>query len=179
MVLLTVLATLPVILLLTQQNPFSTFLFFLHFLLYIPAVIILHTISLLAIIDVVEGDHSVIHSIHHAINIFKKHWLSTLEFAMILFLIVLLAGILMIILLTLLSIPYALLYTSSLLTGSLSFFLLINSFFALLALAFIFLCGSIIVTFQYSAWCLFYKRSVHRIHGNKAISKFQRLFGFV
>jgi len=175
--LLTVLATLPTILLLTQQSSFASFLFFIHFLLYIPAVLILHTIFLLAMIDVVLGNHPVLHAIHHAVHIFKKHWLSTLEFACILFSIVLFVGILMVMSLALLSIPYTLLFTSSLLTGSLSLFLFINTFFAIIALLFILLCGSIIVTFQYSAWRLFYARAVHRIHGNKTISKFQRLIG--
>lgn len=172
---LMLITTLPIVLVIMSPSPFASFLFFIHFLLFIPAVIVLYTISILAIIDVVEADRSVLHGLHHAFTIFKKHWLATLEFGFILFSVVLFVGALIVALFSLLSIPYGIIYTSLLLTGSLTLFLITNIILGMLVFIFLFICGSALVTFQYSAWYFFYKRATHRVHGNRMLSKLRRM----
>ncbi len=174
--LLTALTTLPILLFLLNGNVLSSSLLFLHLLLFIPGVIILHILSMLSIVDVVEADHHAFEAIRQALRLFKKQWLTTIEFGFLLFTIVCLAGLCLVTLLILLSIPYSFLFTLTFISGSSSLLLGLNLLLLLFILALIFTVGGALVSFQYHAWCVFYKHATHRIHGKKAFAKILRLF---
>lgn len=172
--LLIVLTTLPIFFYLSQATTFASNVLFVHFLIFIPVIIVLHILSMLSIVSVVDQNMHALPAIEQAIAIFKKHWLATIEYGFILFAIVFSSALLFIGLLSLLSVPYSLIYNLSLFSGSTILFILVNILFAFVVTA-IFLCfGGIAVTFQYTAWRTFHKRAIHRTFGFRPFSKIWR-----
>ncbi len=177
-IILITLTTLPVFFYLTQASAFSSNLLFIHFLIFIPAIIILHILSMLALVSVVEENTHALHSIERALKIFKTHWLSSLEYGFILFLIVFGVGLMFAALLSLLALPYGVINNLALFSGSVAFYFVINVLFAFALGALLLIFGGIVVTFQYSAWRIFYVRATHRVFGLKPFSKIWRaLYG--
>lgn len=174
--LLVSLMTLPLLLLYIQTTHYHAWLFFILMIIFLPAIIVVNTISVLALMDIVHKGKRAIGAIEHAWRIFKKQWLAAFEFGFLLFLIVFGAGVIMISLLMLLSVPYAIIYTITLLTGSFGFFLFANVTFVLLVFLLFLFFGGGAVTFQYTAWYQFYKRASHRTHGKIHFSKYLRWF---
>jgi hypothetical protein len=173
-ILLIALTILPVFFYLTEASKFSSNLLFVHFLLFIPAIVILHILSMFALVSVVEENTHAIGAIERAMSLFKTHWLASLEYGFILFLLVFGSGLVLAALLSLLSFPYSLIYHLALSSGYISFFFTVNIMFAFLLGAILFIFGGIVVTFQYSAWRTFYKRAAHRVFGLKPFAKIWR-----
>ncbi len=177
-IVLIVLTTLPVFFYLTEASAFSSHLLFFHFLIFIPAIIILHILSMLALVSVVEENTHALGGIERALSLFKTHGLASIEYGFILFLIVFGCALLFAAFLSLFTIPYGIIYNFALFSGSIPFFFTMNFLFALILGALLFLFGGIVVTFQYSAWRSFYKRAAHRTFGLKPFSKILRaLYG--
>ncbi len=175
-VLLVCLTTIPMLWYYAQSGTYSFSIAFFQILFYFPAVLVLSILATLAVIHIIETESTVSEAIRTAWNMFAAHWLATLEYAFLLFCLVSLASLLLLGLAVLLSVPYALIYTASLLTGSFLVFLIANTLFGLFSLAVIFICGGALVTYQYSAWYLFYKRTEHPSHQKKPIAKLLRIF---
>ena len=175
MLILVVLMTLPLLLVSLSTNLGHSLLFLALMLLFIPATIILNIVYMFALIDVVETDAHPLSAIHTGLRLFAKQWLATLEYGIILFLLVFGAGLLLLIGVSLLLVPLSIVYAATLLTGSFSFFLAFNVVAALLVFAIILTFGGACVTFQYSAWYHFYKHGLHKVHGKKVFSKILRL----
>jgi hypothetical protein len=173
---LSMLMTLPLVLLFIETTQYNAWVFSLLMLVFLPAVVIISIISMFALIDIVENNHGPLHAIEYGFQIFKRQWLATFEFGMLLFFIVFGAGIGLLILTALTAIPYAVLYTLSVLTGIKALFLTVNIFFAVGLLFLLLFFGGATVTFQYTAWYLFYKRAVHKRHGQTYFSKYLRFF---
>jgi len=171
---LIMLMTLPLVLLYIQTTQYNAWIFFLIMILFLPAIIIVNIIAMLALIDVVHKGHGALHAIEYALRLFQKQWLATLEFGILLFLLVFGAGLLFIGLLTLFTIPYSILYTVALVSGSINLFLITNVLAALAILFAILIFGGAAVTFQYTAWYQFYKRARHKTHGKMHFSKYVR-----
>ncbi|MBI2474889.1 hypothetical protein HYV69_00465 [Candidatus Uhrbacteria bacterium] len=173
--LLITLLTLPVILFIQNNSAFASTILFIHFFIFIPAVIILHIISLLALVDVVENKSNALNAFHTALHIFRKQWLATIEFGAILFAILFVAIIVLLSVFILISIPFAYINTVILIIGSPILFLIMNSITGILMIAVILTFGGALVTFQYSAWKFFFKRATHHIFGDKVFSKLWRM----
>ncbi|MBI4714272.1 hypothetical protein HY771_03770, partial [Candidatus Uhrbacteria bacterium] len=172
---LTVLLTLPVLLFLQNNNDLAPTILLIYFMIFIPAIIILHIISILALVDVVETKSSALDAFHTALRIFKKQWLSSIEFGFILFVILFTAIVILITILILLSIPFGFIGTAILVSGSPFLFFIFNILTGLFLLALILVFGGALVTFQYSAWRFFYKRAEHKTFGLKPFSKLWRM----
>ncbi|MBI5793521.1 hypothetical protein HZA87_00310 [Candidatus Uhrbacteria bacterium] len=172
---LILLMTLPLFLLYLQSTSQGATLFFTLILIFITLLIIVNIVYMFALMDIVDGNRHPLDAIATGWKLFARQWLATLEFGILLFLLVALAGLVLIGLLFLLTIPYAFIFTTTLLTGSSMFFLVANTLFGLLLIAFILAFGGAAVTFQYSAWHQFYLRGLHRTHGKKVFSKILRL----
>ncbi|MBM5789640.1 hypothetical protein FJZ23_00910 [Candidatus Parcubacteria bacterium] len=167
-------ATLPLVLFMVE-GPSAATAAFLSLMLYIPAAIVLHILTMLAIIDAVEANAGASHAIAHALSLFRRHWLSAAEFGLLLFLLVLFATLLFIALLGALSLPYGLAYTASVAKGSTALYLLTNAVAGLIMVVLLAAFSGASVTFQYGAWRLFYARAVHPLHGKKPFAKLWRL----
>lgn len=172
---LTTLLILPVFLFIQDNGNFASTILFFHFLIFIPAVIILHIISLLALVDVVETNSNALNAIYSALHVFRKQWLATLEFGFLLFLILVIAVFGLLATMVLLSIPFGYFNSLVLLVGSPLLFFVMNIITGLLMIAIILAFGGALVTFQYSAWRFFYKRATHKTHGIKLFSKLWRM----
>ncbi|MBI4437995.1 hypothetical protein HY631_03545 [Candidatus Uhrbacteria bacterium] len=171
---LMMLLTLPLFFFYTTFTSVSVVLFFLITLIVIPALTAVNIVYLFALIDVVHGDRHPLDAIAIGWNLFKRHWLATLEYGLVLFLLVFAASLLLIGALLLLTVPYAIIFTTTLLTGSMTFFLIANVLFGLLVIVGLLAFGGACVTFQYSAWIQFYARGLHKTHGKKIFSKILR-----
>lgn len=170
------LTTFPMLLFYAEHASYSLTIAFFQILLFFPAVLILSILSILSVIHVIETESTVSEAIATSWKIFQTHWLATLEYAFILFCLMSLWCLGLLGLMVLLSVPYALVYTTSLLTGSFVVFVIANVLYGLFALVVVFGFGGAMVTFQYSAWYLFYKRTEHRSHPKLPIAKLLRMF---
>jgi len=175
-IILTGLTSLPFLFFFLNTSPYSFWIVFLQTLVFLPLIVVLNIISIIAIIDGVDRKTNPLEALSTAIHLFKRQWVATLEFGLILFLLVLLGGISLIVLSGILLIPYALVYTAALLTGSLSFFFIANTLFGLCFVILVFFFAGAIITFHYTAWHRFYKRAMHKQHGSKVFSKILRFF---
>lgn len=174
--LLITISTLPVWWFYAQSSSLSLFVVFIQLLIFFPAILILNILALLSIIHIIETGVSVSQAIHVAWNIFKKHWLASFEFAVILFFLISLSGLLLLGIGIILSVPFAILYSTTLLSGSLALFFIANIIFGLFALLIVLFFGGSVVTFQYAAWYLFYKQTGLEIHIKNSLSKILRVF---
>lgn len=154
---------------------FSSTLFWLHLYIFIPTVVILYILSILALCDVVESKSHALNAFETALKIFKTQWLATIEFGFLLFFILLIAIFVFLAALILLSIPFSLINTIVLIIGSPILFFIVNTLSALFVLALVLSFGGALVTFQYSSWRFFYKRAVHKSYGTKLFSKLWRM----
>ncbi len=168
---------LPMLWYLTTASSNSFLFTFAELIIFFPLILIINIISFLAIIHVIETEATVREALTDAWSLFTKHWLATFEFAILLFLLIALSGFVLLAITIFLTIPYALIYSLSLLTGSFIIFVIANVLFGLFALAIVFTFGGAIVTFQYSAWYLFYKQADLPLHKRLPIAKTLRLFG--
>lgn len=175
-ILLTGLTSLPFLLFLTSTSPQSFWIVFFQTLVFLSLIVLLNIVSIIAIIDSVDRQSRPLEALTTAVRLFKHQWVATLEFGLILFFLVFLSGIALLVLSGILLVPYALVYTAALLTGSLSFFFIANTLFGLCFVVLIFCFAGAIVTFHYTAWHRFYKRAMHKQHGSKVFSKFLRIF---
>ena len=175
MLLLTVLMVLPLLLVSVSTTLGHSLLFLALMMLFIPTTIVLNIIYMFALIDVVATDAHPLNAIHTGTRLFAKQWLATLEYGLILFLLIFGAGLLLLVALCLLLIPLSILYTATVLSGSSWFFLAFIVVATLLIFAIILIFGGACVTYQYSAWVAFYKHGLHRVHGKKVFSKILRL----
>lgn len=168
--------TFPMLWYYTQTASYNFFIAFLQILIFFPAVLFISILSVLSVIHVIETESTVLEAVQKTWHIFKTHWLATLEYGFILFCLSSLSVFILLGIVILLSVPYALIYTMSLLTGSFVIFVIANILYGLFALAIVLLFGGGIVTYQYSAWYLFYKRTGHPSHPKLPIAKLLRMF---
>ena len=171
------LTTLPMLWFYLATSTYSFLIAFIQLLIFFPVVLVINIVSLLSVIHIIETGATVHEAVSDSWKMFKSHWLATIEFAVILFLIIAASAIGIFALILALSVPYAFIYSASLLTGSFAVFLITNVLFALLTVLIIFALGGGIVTFQYAAWYLFYKQSGLPMHSRMSLSKTFRLFG--
>jgi hypothetical protein len=177
MMVLIMLLTLPLFLYFISTTTYSTALFFVTTVILVPAVIIVNIIYMFSVMDVVHNNAHPIDAIHHAVRLFKKQWLATLEYGLGLFFIVFCAVVAISLASLVLMIPYSVIFTATLLSGSMTLFTIVNVILAMGSFVVLLALGGVIVSFQYSAWYLFYKRALHRTHGKKVFSKLLRITG--
>ncbi len=176
MTVLTVVFSLPVLLYIIKTSVFSFSLMFLQTLLFIPLIILINILAMITMIHIVDHGSSIVNALHVALKVIHKQWLAAFEFGLLLFSIVLFSGITLLLASTLLLIPYALIYSAALFTGSYQIFLAANVIFGILFLVIIVAFAGGIVSFQYNAWYRFYQHAIHKNYANIAFSKLLRIF---
>ena len=172
--LLIVVTAIPMLWYFAETGRYNVLIGFFQTLILFPGALIISIISMLSVIHLIETECTVREAVQDSWNVFTKHWLATFEYALILFAFSALACLVILGIIVLLSVPYALVYTLSLLTGSFVIFVITNVLYGLFALAVVLACGGCMVTYQYSAWYLFYKQTEHRNPVFAPISKFLR-----
>lgn len=167
--------TLPLWLISVSNASQHAVLFFTLTILLIPLLVIIHIVYMFAMIDLVEKRAHPIDAIVNGIRLFSKQWLATFEYGLLLFFIIFGAGLLALSAMTLLMVPYTFLFTAILFTGSAPLLLASYALFGALVIGIFLAVGGAFVTYQYSAWYLFYRRGLHKVHGAKPFSKILRL----
>ncbi len=171
---LLVITTLPVFWYFMQTSTYSTSVVFIQLVLFIPAVIVLNIISILSIIHIVHANENAYEGIRKAFKIFSKQWVATFEFAFLLFITVMLAVLTLLVAVLLLGIPFSILYSATLFSGSLALFFIFQSLVGLFIFALLLAFGGAVVTFQYAAWYQFYIQVSSKTHKHKSLSKIVR-----
>lgn len=173
---LVALTTLPLLLLVTSGQYTDALIYFLTFLIFFPAIILVQIISVLAAVDIVRRKKSVFEAIHQAAILFGRHWLVTFELGLILFLLVFAAGLAVVAGLVLLVIPYTIFLILALKTATLVIFILVHiiGFTALATLLLAYLGAA--TTFQHTAWLMFYDRALKKGGRGRVIAKLERLW---
>ncbi|NQV90093.1 hypothetical protein HQ487_01650 [Candidatus Uhrbacteria bacterium] len=169
------LMTLPLLLISVSSAPAYGALFFVLLVIFIAASIILNIIYIFTLIDIMESDVPVLQAIHTSIRLFLKQWIAAFEYGALLFLLVIGGTCLFVLFLALLLVPYSILFSVIILSGSSALFLTFNILSIFVLIAFVLMFGGACVTFQYSAWYNFYTHGLHKTHGKKVFSKLIRL----
>jgi hypothetical protein len=134
MAILLMLMTLALFFVSMHVSAFSLFVYVLLMVALIPAIIVVNILYMFALLDVVHNDVHPLYALEQGWNLFKKQWLSSLEFGLLLFLITFFVGVGVMVALLLLMLPYALIFTTTLLSGSFTYFLVANITFGLILL---------------------------------------------
>lgn len=173
---LVLITTITLLTFMSQTDVVNAILYVIFFLIFFPLVIIVNIIATLAIVDTVKMKTHTLDAIHRATEMFAKHWLVTFELGVIIFLTVFAAGILGIVALLLLSVPFTILVVLSLLTASPFLFILMNFLTIITLFLLIFVFAGAAVTFQYSTWTHFYENASKKSTQSMVRSKIHRLW---
>lgn len=145
----------------------------IFFIIFIPLAIALSFIIKYAIAYVVIKRVNFIEAIKSGWQLFIKNWLVSLEMAIILFLINLVIGLILVLVFLILAVPFTFLAMLFYKFASLLGFWLVIVFAVFLFFAAIVLVGSVLSTFQISAWTGLFIELV----GKGGVSKINRIMG--
>ena len=142
------------------------------FVILVPIAIIISFIIKYALAFVVLKDQRAGEAFKSGWKLFWNNWLISIEMAIILFVFTMIAGLAMFLLVSIVALPFILLtflFILASLAGATEIIVIIGS---LLALAVIFLVGSFVGAFQWSAWTLLFQR----LTKGKELSKLVKIF---
>ncbi|HBA36544.1 TPA: hypothetical protein DCZ15_01565 [Candidatus Falkowbacteria bacterium] len=156
---------LPLLLMVIQGGTILTIVYIVLFVIFVPLAAGLSLMVKYAIAYQVLDDYSFVASLEKGWKLFKKHWLVSLETAVILFLVNFLVGLALLLLIGVFLLPLLLLGILFELGG----LVILTMFLAIVLIIFI---GSFLTTFQISAWTgLFLQLSETNV-----LAKLERLF---
>lgn len=158
-------ASLPLLFLVISDNYAFVIVYTILFTIFVPVAVSLSLIIKYAISDCVLEDNRMITSLKNGWKLFKKNWLISLEVALLLFFISFLASF--VLLLTIFIVFFPIFWLS--LAFSLTWLSLI---ILIIGLIIIIIFGSILTSFQITAWTNLY---LH-LKENKGIAKLERIF---
>ncbi len=139
-------------------------------LVVFPLTIVISTLFMLASADMVQKNTHALDAVHHAVRAWRAHWLAAFELGLILFVSMIATGILFVLSVALLSIPFAVVVSVALAFANATAFLIVNVLGAFLLVLLLFGFVGMVTTFQYAAWVRFYelatgkKRMVSKTH---------------
>lgn len=169
------LSILPLWLFYLETSTYHLGLMLVELIFFLTALFLIQTVSMLTLIHLVQHGTSVWHAIHASIKILSRHWLSNIEFALVLFFCSSLMQLVAIGLMIVLVIPYRLVYSATLLVGSTTLPVSVTLFFAACSVLLFLLTSGFATTFQYRAWFAWYERASHRVHGKQLMTKMMRM----
>lgn len=158
-------ASLPLLFLVSSDNYIFVIVYTILFTIFVPAAVSLSLIIKYAISYCVLEDYSLVKSIKNGWKLFKKNWLISLEVALLLFFISFLASFVALAILFVLFFPIFWL--------SISFSIVwLSIVILILGLIFIIAFGSMMTSFQITAWTNLYLQ----LKENRGIAKLERIF---
>ncbi|MDA1038573.1 MAG: hypothetical protein O2877_02705 [bacterium] len=145
---------------------------FLQILVSYALILSFTVIAIFAITARVNHEQTLFGSIKEATSVFMHHLVTSFELSFLLFFVSLLAGVLAIITLLLLSIPYTLLYLLAAYAGSVLATSLVSTILWFIAIVLLFIIGGATTAFNYSILAMAYKD----LRRDKFKSKLNRIF---
>jgi hypothetical protein len=152
---------------------FSNMFYGLLFIIFIPVAISISFIIKYAVAYLVVKKTAFIESISKGWNLFFNNWLVSLEMAFLLFFINLFVGLCLVVLLIILSVPFLFLIILFNKFASVFFFFIMAGFSVVLFLSLVFIIGSMLATFQVSAWTTLFME----LESKGGVSRLHRFFG--
>lgn len=150
--------SLPLFLVVHQATYRNALLYFISFIIFFPLVLIVSFMTIYAVCGIVLRGERALQAFHTAWDLFRRHWLISIETTLVLFVVNLLAGLVLLVFALLLSIPVSLLAVGAFVVGSQQLFVgVFMVAIILLVLAALFI-GSIVTTLQLATWTLLYGR---------------------
>ncbi|MEI6511567.1 MAG: hypothetical protein WCO25_06070 [Candidatus Uhrbacteria bacterium] len=168
------LSSLPFLLILEAPRGSSALIAFATFLVAFPLTVVIAALFMIASVHISKTNAHSLDAIHHAVLIFKKHWLAAFELGLILFLCVIAASGAFVMAVSILSIPFVLAVSVAVISSSATAFLVANVLGAFVLLLLVFAFAGATTTFQYAAWVKFYALATGPI--KKTISKTHRVW---
>lgn len=166
------LTSLPLILVSLETTWTNTIVYFISFLIFFPVVLIVSFLTIYTVCAAVIHNLKFWKAIASAWNVLHKHWIVSLETALILFGVTFLATILVGIAAAFLMIPFSLLLMAAVLSGSVALTATIFTIFIIILAAIALLVGSVITTFQLITWTQLFLR----LEKKGAVAKVIRFF---
>ena len=171
---LVLLSALPMLLLVTVPRGSSALVAFLAYLVAFPLMVVIAAIFMIASVNVSKTGAHALDAVHHAAAIFRRHWLAAFELGLILFLCVIAASAALVLVISVLTIPFLVLVSLAVISGNAVAFLVVNVLGAFLLMLLLFAFAGITTVFQYTVWVRFYGHATGPI--KKTISKAHRVF---
>ncbi len=173
---LVALTTLPLVLYLTNASLENGLIYFVLFLMFFPATVLVQLVSILAGFEIVRHETSLVQGFKGALAMAYRHWLAALELGVLLFLITGLMGMAAGVLFILLAIPFTILISASIAAGTPVLFIGSVSVAAITAAVLSWMTVGASITIQYTAWSLFHDRASHPHPKTRMIPKLERLW---
>ncbi len=171
--LLIMLSALPLFLLVSRADGGAMLGAMLTFLVAFPLTVVVSVLFMLASVHAVKTGSHALDSAHHAVDVFRAHWLAAFETGILLFGAIIVAAFAFASALALAAVAFAILVSVSLLIGSGTLFLIVNVLGASALVLFVFAFAGATTTFQYAAWVRFYE---HAGVKRTIISKIHRIW---
>lgn len=152
------LISLPLLLVFQSTTTSHVLLYMILFLIFFPIVLVVSFMTIYALCAVALDKKHFFPAIEESWYLFRQHWLVSLETAVILFLVGIVGAAVMIITSYIISIPFFLLMTVSVLAGSKILFTSVVITALILVAMIVIVVGSMVTTFQLITWSLLYKR---------------------
>lgn len=149
-------------------------LFLVGFIVILPTLFIISFIVRYTFMFVVVRKEPVLDAIESALDIFRRHWLITLELGFILFIVNILVGLIMVALIGLLVAPVLIAAILAWKAALATWAVVLASFGILLLLVILFSFGSALGTFQWAAWTHLFVALKERGHSSKIVRVFSR-----
>jgi len=159
------LLSLPLIFLYFRDSSFAILIYTLFFVVFLPAALSISLIIKYSMAGVILDKQSFVQSLESGHKLFCRHWLVSLEMAILLFLINFLAGLIIMFVLSVVLLPIIL----TLIVFNMLIPLYIITAFAFLILI---LTAAILMTFQTSAWTILFLE----LKGGAVKAKLERIF---
>lgn len=148
---------------------------FVSFLIFVPLSLAISFLAIYAVAAMLSGNLSLSAAVKKSVKFFAANWLISLEMAAILLLANLVFGVILVLALMPLSIPFILLFLAATVLGAPALFMVIFAlagiaFFAIVAVA-----GSFLSTFEVTSWTLLYLHLSERKKVPKIIRTLQAI----
>lgn len=166
------LTSLPLILVSVETTWTNTIIYFVSFLIFFPLVLIVSFLTIYTVCAAVIHNLGFYEAIVSAWSVLHKHWIISLETALLLFGVTFLATILVGMAAMLLLIPFSLLLMAAVLSGSAALTAVIFTIFIIILAGMALLVGSVITTFQLITWTQLFIR----LEKKGGVAKVVRLF---
>ncbi|MDP3985182.1 MAG: hypothetical protein Q8P82_00300 [bacterium] len=164
------LTSLPLLLATQTSNYQTAALYFGAFLIFFPLMLIVSFLTIYAACAIVLDRKPLLKAVETAWEIFAKHWLISLETALLVFAVSILGGIIVTLAALLLILPATLILAAAFFTGSTAVAGVVIAFYLIGIILLAVLGGSIITTFQLTTWTLLYRH----ISARGAVAKLVR-----
>lgn len=154
--------SLPLILVAAEATYQNLALYFISFLIFFPLALIVSFMTIYAVCAMVISKQRFSDAIHTAWHLFRKHWLISIETALILLVVSLAGGVAIALIALILAVPVSLLIVSAFIVGSTTTFGVVATVGVLVLVLFALAVGAIVTTFEIVTWTLLYERLARR-----------------